>query len=431
MKTKKAFVCGLLAVIFALAFVGCGDGSDDDKTDGGQTGGQTKTFTVTFNSNGGNNVSSQTVAEGDKAAKPADPTKDPSLIAGLWPDTPGTSSYTFAGWQKDGAAYDFDTPVTANITLTAAWTVTVPTTPSPIDLTTRSEANIIAKSVAYINADDSGTTEYTLVLNANVTDVAKITHNKKEVTLTITSVDKTERTISKGTENETMFHVGGDGMTGSNAKLVIDGNITLQGNNKNGPVVYVFYGGRLELKGSAKITGNTGYNAGGVYANAGVTITMSGNAEISGNTTSSTNSSGYGGGGVYLGSNANLTMSDNAAIKNNIISGYDDSLGGGVYIDHDGTFTMNGGEISGNTATTSADATSAKGGGVFIRDESDPEYYESGSFIVASEAVKANIKNNTVTITNTDNTSGTAEGAQVYKMSGAVFTVGGESADTY
>ena len=65
-----------------------------------------KTFTVTFNSNGGSSVSNQTITEGSKVTKPTNPTR---------------SGYTFVEWQLDGRAYDFNTPVTKNITLMANW----------------------------------------------------------------------------------------------------------------------------------------------------------------------------------------------------------------------------------------------------------------------------------------------------------------------
>ena len=414
----RNLLCAIV-VILAFAFIACGDGSGDDKTDA-----KLKTFTVTFDSNGGSDVGVQTITKGGKATKPADPTKafTPHPTAGLW-----LSNYTFAGWQKDGAAYNFDTPVTADITLTAAWTAPS----SPIDLSSASGTNIIAQSVAYINEDNSGATEYTLVLDADVENVAAITHNKDGVTLTITSVDTTERIISKGTAlNGAVFIVGGTYqpplVTASSAKLVIDGNITLQGKNSNNTaMVRVQYGGSLELKGNAKITGNTtsegsdGVQAVGDTANR-VTITMSGNAEISGNTVSG-GTFGALGGGISL-FFADLTMSDNAAIKNNTISSSGTDIyvqGGGVAIRGESTFTMNGGEISGNTATATGTNAYVQGGGVAI----DPEC----SFIVASEAVKANIKNNTVTNTGSD----TAAGAQVYKGYNAVFTVGGVDADTY
>ena len=39
------------------------------------------------------------------------------------PDDPTGTGHTFAGWYRNGQAYDFDTPVTEDMTLTARWTV--------------------------------------------------------------------------------------------------------------------------------------------------------------------------------------------------------------------------------------------------------------------------------------------------------------------
>ena len=63
--------------------------------------------TVTFDTDGGSAVEPQTVVSGRKAVRPADPVR---------------SGYTFAGWYLDGEVYDFDTPVTTDLTLTAHWT---------------------------------------------------------------------------------------------------------------------------------------------------------------------------------------------------------------------------------------------------------------------------------------------------------------------
>ena len=66
-------------------------------------------YKVTFNSNGGSEVAEQTVLEGEKAVKPADPTRE---------------GYEFAGWFTDEELkneFDFDTEITANITLYAKW----------------------------------------------------------------------------------------------------------------------------------------------------------------------------------------------------------------------------------------------------------------------------------------------------------------------
>ena len=64
------------------------------------------TYTVTFDSNGGSSVDKQTVNAGDKAVKPADPTRE---------------GYTFTGWYRNGSLFDFNTPINTNMTLTAQW----------------------------------------------------------------------------------------------------------------------------------------------------------------------------------------------------------------------------------------------------------------------------------------------------------------------
>ena len=66
----------------------------------------TKKFTVTFNANGGSEVDSQQVEEGKCATQPTEPTK---------------AGYTFFAWIGNGGIFDFATPVTEDITLTAVW----------------------------------------------------------------------------------------------------------------------------------------------------------------------------------------------------------------------------------------------------------------------------------------------------------------------
>lgn len=69
---------------------------------------QVITFTVTFNSDGGTAVPSQTVNYGGLASVPTPP--------------PTKTNYAFAGWYDgNGNLYDFSTPVTANVNLTAHW----------------------------------------------------------------------------------------------------------------------------------------------------------------------------------------------------------------------------------------------------------------------------------------------------------------------
>ena len=96
MKTWKQWALLAITAIFALAFIGCnGDGDE--------------TYTVIFDSDGGTAVSTQTVTEGGKAIKPSpNPTK---------------SGFDFVHWfnTADNAEWDFNTAVTANLTLKAKW----------------------------------------------------------------------------------------------------------------------------------------------------------------------------------------------------------------------------------------------------------------------------------------------------------------------
>ena len=66
-------------------------------------------YTVSFNSNGGSEVASQTMFEGRTASEPADPTRD---------------GYEFDSWRissVEGDEYDFDSPVSSNVSLVAKW----------------------------------------------------------------------------------------------------------------------------------------------------------------------------------------------------------------------------------------------------------------------------------------------------------------------
>lgn len=64
------------------------------------------TYTVRFDTAGGSSVPEQTIDHGQKVTEPAAPTRE---------------GYTFTGWLLDGRPFDFATPITGDITLTAGW----------------------------------------------------------------------------------------------------------------------------------------------------------------------------------------------------------------------------------------------------------------------------------------------------------------------
>lgn len=84
----------LVLIICILFLSGCG--SNKQK------------YTVTFNSNGGSSVLSQTIIEGEKVKEPSSPIKN---------------GYDFGGWLLNGQVYDFQEPVTSDMTLIAVWYV--------------------------------------------------------------------------------------------------------------------------------------------------------------------------------------------------------------------------------------------------------------------------------------------------------------------
>ena len=91
---KKLVLYGIAILMAITLVISC----DDAKA--------VKTYTVTFKSDGGSEIAPVDVIEGEKVAKPADPTK---------------KGYKFLEWQLDGKAFSFEEAVTTDITLKATW----------------------------------------------------------------------------------------------------------------------------------------------------------------------------------------------------------------------------------------------------------------------------------------------------------------------
>jgi len=137
---------------------------------------QIQTFSVQFDSKEGTTVGSKSIEYGNPVVRPADPTKE---------------GYTFAGWYLDEMLYDFTTPVTDDITLTAKWNkngeaVTVtPTISVEITVDQNSQTTIC------VPAEDAATTvEFSDPENA--APVAVITDKTTGVQMEVTFAEGAE-----------------------------------------------------------------------------------------------------------------------------------------------------------------------------------------------------------------------------------------------
>ena len=132
----------------------------------------------------------------------------------------------------------------------------------------------------------------------------------------------------------------------SDGSFKMNGGTISDNEASNGGGIYGYSSGSLTVN-DGSISGNkaTSNGGGGIYLD-GCGLDFE-NGSVTGNTSSNF------GGGIYVTNSAEV-MFINGTISGNTCSG----AGGGAYVNA-GTFTMNGGTISGNTATT--------GAGVYVR----------------------------------------------------------------
>jgi predicted outer membrane repeat protein len=230
--------------------------------------------------------------------------------------------------------------------------------------------NILEKAFAYINEHDAYA--YSILLESNITENpdstdehAWLSLERPAVSVKITGKDE-ERTIT-GSDNSTIFNV-------SSGALTIGSNICLAGkaralDAKNRGSIFMEEGAKIIVSGYAagvrtsglntlfcmiggEISGNTDswdYKNGGAVEVTGDSLFVMTGGII-------TENIAYYGGGVYLdSSDCTLELSGDAKIKGNHAN-----YGGGVFT-FGGEIEINGGEISGNSA-------SEYGGGIYMRD---------------------------------------------------------------
>jgi hypothetical protein len=165
---------------------------------------------------------------------------------------------------------------------------------------------------------------------------------------------------------------------GANVKLVLEGDITLDGLiaayddiDNNAPLIYVAGGGTIELNEGVQLIGNRAPAGGGIYLEdsdpgALVATGLQDGAVISGNVAYET---GTGGGAVYIGTNASYTLNSGKITQNHadVLPGEEASGGahaGGLMVK--GFFTLNGGEITRNSAYLHCGAIVLGGGGITL-----------------------------------------------------------------
>ena len=193
---------------------------DDGEDDGGNTS-EATTYTVTFNTDG--TETKQTVAEGEKASKPTDPTK---------------TGYTFAGWYNGETAFDFNTAITQNITLTAKWSAITYTITYALDGGTNADANPATYTIETddITLADASKDGYTFSgwKNANGETVTKITKGTTgNITLTalwttasgisVTIAPASEIAVTTAEDSSTITLTADEGFTGYSWR--IDGEL--------------------------------------------------------------------------------------------------------------------------------------------------------------------------------------------------------------
>jgi hypothetical protein len=157
--------------------------------------------------------------------------------------------------------------------------------------------------------------------------------------------------------------------------------------SSNGSLFTVGSGVTLTLGNNITLRGRTDNSSSLVLVNSGGKLEMNAGSKISGNTSSRSS------GGVAVSSNGTFTM-NGGEISGNSVSSSSAVYGGGVY--SGGTFAMSGGEISGNTA-------SYGGGGVHV---------SGGTFTMSGGEISGN--------------SSSSSGGGVHVLSGEFTMNGGE-----
>lgn len=203
-----------------------------------------------------------------------------------------------------------------------------------------------------IQVEEGGTL---IVRNSAVLEGSLYTAVRNEGSFTLDSSTIQNSCLSDGYSRDPIY---GGGVYNSGSFTMINGRITA--NCMNGNKTYgggVYNSSIFEMSGGTITKNISGpQNGGGVYNAASGSFTMKGSSTIEGN------EAFFSGGGVY---NEGIFAMEQGTVTGNDVSSY----GGGIYNGTAGTFTMNGGRITKNTALAENPSAGTmnrnKGGGIF------------------------------------------------------------------
>ena len=303
----KKFLNPLVIAAIVTAIVSCGDNGDPTSPLSPHV---SKNFIITFVDDDEITLLSEPkiVAEGSLIIEPEEPVKIFTITEpGLYRGKP--SAYTFDGWYNGDTKWDFDVhAVTTDITLKANWIEPE----APPERITAVNPNDIPASVTQIN---SGSGEYTLLISADAV-IAGQTLNKAGVHLTIMGIGE-ERRIKLSTTG-TLFTV-----NSATVSLTIGENITLAGITGNNNSLVKVQNGNFTMLDCSMITGNVSGATG------------DGNGR---------------GAAVYVAGATSIFTMKGGAITGNGCSVTGTKTTGGVFVENNGSFFMEGGSVEGNTA---------------------------------------------------------------------------------
>ena len=299
--------------------------------------------------------------------------------------------------------------------------------PAPINPGDIKKYKVFLKATAPGFTEDTRVVYYTLTRVGGVTIDASVQHPHqvwKKLRKVVEDANPDDIITIKGEIKATSTG------TGSNAnwgKITIDKNLTIRGKNgkdtdilnantdgtgKTHRIFEVQSGATLILSGLTLKGGTAvaGANGGGIFVAGGGKVELSnctiegckagtggnggaigsqGTVTITGSTL--TGNSATNGGAVYVnGSGTKFTMHSGAISGNTVQSAGQKTSGGGVYVNAGATFTMGGGTISGNTATTKGTSVGSKamGGGVCVSGSGSKFIMEGNSPKITGNEVK-------------------------------------------